>query len=76
MQHPRLLESGRNVHRLDAVRDEVGTTGEGREAKVVAGEIRQPPEEVLDIRLVARALPAENVGIDDDERPCHAAASR
>ena len=36
---------------------------------------RQRAEQVLDVRLVAGAMPAQDVGVDHDERLAHAAAS-
>ena len=75
-EHPRLLHPRGHVHGLDPGRDEVGTTGQRGEAKLVTGEGRQVSQQVLDVRLVARPLPAEHVRVDDDERRAHAAASR
>ena len=75
-QHAGLLEAGRHVHCLDARRDEVGPPRQSREAKVTAGELRQALEQVRDVRLVARPLTAEHVGVDDDQGHAQAAASR
>ena len=55
------------LDRLDAVRDEVGPARDRGEAELVAAQRRQQAEQVLDVGLVARALPAEHVGVDDDE---------
>ncbi len=76
VQHSHLLQARRNVHGLDAGRDELGTPGQRRETEIVAGERRQAREQILDVGLVARPLPAEHVGVDHDERSAHEAASR
>jgi hypothetical protein len=72
--HPEFLEPRLQLHRLDAVRDEVWPASDCGEAEVVARDRRQPPEQILHVRLVAGALAAEDVGVDDDQRR-HAAAS-
>ena len=46
-----------------------------REAEPVAGA-GQRAEELLDVRLVARSVTAEDVGVDHDQRLAHPAASR
>ena len=76
VQHAHLLEARGHVHRLDARRHELGPPGQRGKAEPAAGENRQAREQVLDVGLVARALPAEDVRIDDHERSAHAAASR
>ena len=72
--HPQLLRAGAELDRLDTPGDELGVARDRGEAELVAGERGQPAEQVLDVGLVAGALPAEDVGVDDDERR-HAAAS-
>jgi hypothetical protein len=42
-------------------------TGDGGEAKSAVGGSRKPAQEVLDVRLVTRALAAEHIGVHDDE---------
>ena len=55
-------------------RHELGVTRDRSEAELVAAELGQPAEEILDIRLVTGALPAEHVRVEDDEA-LHATAS-
>src|SRR5437667_853958 len=66
--HSQLLELRLELDRLDPVRDELGPAGDRAEAELLAPQGGQPPEQVLDVRLVAGPLPAEHVGVDDDER--------
>ncbi len=68
--HPRLLEARRQLDRLDAGRDEVGAARDGGEAQV-GREPRQLAQQVRDVGLVAGALAAEHVGVDQD----HASSS-
>ena len=56
------------LDRLDALGDELGPPRHRREAELVARRRRQPAQQVLDVRLVAGALAAEHVRVDDDER--------
>ena len=46
-----------------------------REAKPLSGG-GQRAQQLLDVRLVARPVPAEDVGVDHHERIAHPAASR
>ena len=71
--HPPLLGVGGELDRLDAVRDELRLAGDGREAQVRGGA-GERAQEVPDIGLVAGALAAEDVGVEQDVD--HAAASR
>ena len=43
-------------------------TRDGGEAKRAVAGGRQAAQEVLDVRLVTRALAAQHVGVDNDER--------
>ncbi len=72
--HTQLLDARRQRDRLDTRRHELGAPRDRGKAQAAAGR-GQRAEQVLDVRLVARALPAEHVGVDDDERLAHAAAS-
>ena len=58
-------EARRELDRLDPVGDELGTARDRGELEVGrdAGKLA---EQVRDVGLVARALPAENVGVDQD----------
>ena len=59
---------------LDPTGDELRPPRHGREPELLAPGCRQVAEEVLDVRLVARSLPAEDVGIEHDQLR-HAASS-
>ncbi len=77
--HAQLLGARGQVDRLDALGDEVGTAGDGGEPEVGSGGGKLP-EEVRHVRLVAGALAAEDVGVDQDHRasaepPAHATSS-
>ena len=72
--HAQLLDAAGELDRLDPRRDELGPPRDRREAKSVA-DGRQRAQKILDVRLVARALPAEHVGVDHDERIAHAPSS-
>lgn len=74
--HPELLRASGERKRINAVRHELGMPGDRGEAQLAAGHSGKCPEQVLDVRLVAGPLAAENVGIDDDERRGRHAASR
>jgi hypothetical protein len=45
---------------------------DGGEAKRATRGVGQTAQEIFDVRLVARALAAEHVGVDDDEGRRHA----
>ena len=72
-RHPPLLRAGGELDRLDPVRDELRLAGDGGEAEVRGGA-GQLAQEVPDVGLVAGALAAEDVGVEQDVD--HAAASR
>ena len=75
-RHARDLVPGRKVHRLDSFGHEVGAARDRGETQVRwrgSGELAQ---ERANVGLVAGALPPEHVGVEDDERRAHAAASR
>ena len=72
-RHPPLLGVGGELDRLDAVRDERRLSGHGGEAQVRGGA-GERAQEVPDVGLVAGALAAEDVGVEQDVD--HAAASR
>ena len=72
-RHPPLLGVGGELDRLDPVRDELRLAGDGREMKVRGGA-GERAQEVPDVGLVAGALAAEDVGVEQDVD--HAAASR
>ncbi len=73
-RHPQLLRDGAELDRLDAVGNEVGPARDRGEAEVLAAELREAGEAGSHVGLVAGALPAEHVGVDDDEQR-HATAS-
>ena len=73
--HPRLLEA-----RGSSTGSMPGGTSSGRRVKAASRSpapprLRQRAEQLAHVGLVAGAAAAEDVGIEDDERP-HAAASR
>jgi hypothetical protein len=72
-RHAHLLGARGKLDRLDAGWNPVGVPCHRSEAEVWCHR-GQLAEEVLDVRLVARPLPSENVGIEKDVD--HAAASR
>ena len=75
-RHARDLAPGGQLDRLDPVGDELGPARDRRQPQVGrrgGGELAQ---QRADVGLVARALAAEDVGVDHDERLAHAAASR
>ena len=74
-RHSKLLVSRRQVKRLHARRHKLRPPRDRREPKV-RRHLRQGAQQLLDVRLVAGAMPAEDVGVHDDERFRHAAASR
>ena len=63
--HPRLGEPRGQLDRLDALGNQLGMPRDRGELEV-GRDAGQLPEQVLDVGLVARALPAENVGVDQD----------
>ena len=65
----------RQRDRLDSRRHELGAARDRGEAQAVA-DGGERAEQILDVRLVAGALPAEHVGVDHDERIAHAAPPR
>ena len=73
--HPEHLAPRREVDRLDSRRDEVGPAGHRRQPKVGRRERGELPQEVGHVGLVAGPASAEHVGVDDDERGAHDAAS-
>jgi hypothetical protein len=72
--HPKRLASRRERDRLDAFRHELGSPCHGREPKL-GRERGQLGEKCGDIALVAGALPAKDVRIEEDELG-HSASSR
>ena len=67
--HPQLLERRREAYGLDPLGNEVGIARDGGKPEAGGGrERRQLAQEVEHVRLVACALAAEDVGVDDDER--------
>jgi hypothetical protein len=64
-RHAQLLRARRQHDRLDPLGDERCVARQRRDPKV-AGERRHRAEQVLDVRLVARAAAAEEVGVEDD----------
>ena len=68
-RQPQLLERRPEPHGLDSLGDEAGVARDGGDPNSGSGrQRRQLAQEVEHVRLVARALAAEDVGIDDDER--------
>ncbi len=65
-RHAELLRASLELAGLDALGHELGMPGDGDEAQV-GRDARQLAQQVPDVRLVARALAAEDVGVDDDE---------
>ena len=65
--HAQLLAPCAELESLDSVRDQLGMACDGNERELVR-ERRQLAKEVRDVRLLARALAAEDVGIHQDER--------
>ena len=72
-RHPPLLGAGGELDRLDPVGDELRLAGDGGEVEVRGGA-RERAQQVPDVGLVAGALAAEDVGVEEDVD--HAAASR
>src|SRR5438128_2437407 len=72
--HPQLLASRGEAKRLDTGRHKLGPARDRREAKVVR-DPREGAQQLLDVRLVTRSLPTEDVRVDHDERSRHEAAS-
>jgi hypothetical protein len=65
-RHAERLAPGRQLDRLDSVGNEAGAAGDRGEAEIAwacGGELTQEPGHV---GLVTGALPAEDVGIEDD----------
>ncbi len=72
-RHAPLLRAGVKLDRLDTVRNEVRVPRDGRKAEI-RSHVRQLPEQIGDVGLVAGPLAAEDVGVQ--EHVDHAAASR
>ncbi len=72
-RHAPLLRAGGELDRLDPVGNELRLAGDGGEVEVRSGAWERA-QQVPDVGLVARALAAEDVGIEEDVD--HAAASR
>jgi hypothetical protein len=72
-RHSHLLRAGRQLQRLDPGRHALGMARDRGEVEL-GRRGRQRPQQVLDVGLVAGALPSEHVGVDQDVD--HAAASR
>ena len=67
--HPQLLGRRPELDRLDPVGNETWSPGHGGDAETGRRcERRQLAKEVEHVGLVARALSAEDVRVDDDER--------
>ena len=76
-EHPQLLDRRPEHERLDPGRDELGMSRGRRDPQAgVAGERSKLAQKVAHVRLVAGAMPAEHVRVDDDERLAHASAPR
>ncbi len=65
--HAQLLAPCREVKSLDSVWNQLRVARDGDERELVC-ELRQLAEQVRDVRLLAGALTAEDVGIHQDER--------
>ena len=66
--HAQLLRAGREHDRLDALGHEVGPARDCDESDTRGrDEAAQLAQEVHDVRLVPRALPAEHVGVERDD---------
>src|SRR5262249_41021163 len=74
-RHAQRLRAGPNLHRLDALRNEVWPARDRSKTEIAPGELRQAAQQVLAVRLAARPLAPEDVRVQDHERG-HAAASR
>jgi len=74
-RHPQLLHAPRQQDRLHAVGHQVRPARYGCDPEIL-GSRRKRPQELLDVRLVAGALTAEDVRVDQDERRAQANASR
>ena len=74
-RHTQRLAAGVEPDRLDPRRDELWPARHGREREPV-GDGRQLAQEPEHVALVAGALAAEDVGVDDDARVAHNSASR
>ena len=68
--HAKLLRPRGHLDRLDAVGYELRTPGHGSEGQV-GRHLRQLPQQIEDIRLLAGAVAAEYIGVQHD----HATAS-
>jgi len=73
--HAQLLHAPRQQDRLDAVGHQIRPAGDGGDPEIL-GSCRKRPQELLDVRLVACPLTAEDVRVDQDERRAQADASR
>jgi hypothetical protein len=74
-RHAKLLRSSGERKRPHSIRYEVREAGRGGDDDVGAlHEAGKLSQEVEDVRLVSRALPAEDVRVDDDEPHEHALA--
>jgi hypothetical protein len=64
-RHARLLEAGRQVNRLDAVRNESWVARDGGERQVGC-DVRELAQEVQHVGLLAGAVAPEHVRVDED----------
>jgi hypothetical protein len=72
--HAQLLHTGPQLDRLDSFGEELRPARDRRETKI-RGDLRERLQQPRDVRLVAGALPAQDVGVDDDQRNAQPAAS-
>jgi hypothetical protein len=72
--HAELLDSRRQLDRLDTRRHELRAAGDRSEAEALADR-GQRAQQILDVRLVARPAATQDVGVDHDERIAHADSS-
>jgi hypothetical protein len=73
--HPQHLAAGFERDWLHALGHEVRASRHRFESQTVV-EFRQLSQQCGDVAFVTGAPPAEDVGVDDDERLAHAATSR
>ena len=68
-RHPQLLRAGREEDGEHAGWNEIRSAGHGGDLEARGSRgLRQRAQEIPDVGLVARSLPPEDVGVDDDER--------
>ena len=66
-RHARLLEARRQVDRLDSVGHELGVARHRGEVEI-GRDNRQLAQEVQHVGLLAGAIAAEDIGVEDDHR--------